>query len=168
MLNLREEKECKISSQQRYDIINFALEAANEGGFVNQFVFERALYLYAAIALLDDTEELKFETLNNPLISWDKSVNDGTIETLIQEYGKDLNYLAEDAASVVEDYAEYQVSVRALLTTMQGVTGDLMKTTAEEYEKFAKEHDLAKIIDLADNWGMSNQVKVYPADSLFS
>ena len=54
MINLAQEESYKLSAKDRYDILSFAIEAADDGGFVSSFVFERAMYLYAAIILDED------------------------------------------------------------------------------------------------------------------
>ena len=47
----------KLTSQAIYDIIHFSAQSAEDNGFVNQYVFERALYAYAAIILYPDRKE---------------------------------------------------------------------------------------------------------------
>ena len=57
MINLIFEHDSHLSSQDRYDIISFAMEAADDNGFINSFVYERALYCYAAIMLYPERRE---------------------------------------------------------------------------------------------------------------
>ncbi len=56
-LDLNKEKTSALSSAAQFDIINFAIQAAEENGFLNSFIFERALYCFAAIILNDDRKE---------------------------------------------------------------------------------------------------------------
>ena len=42
-INLDVEKQRKLSTQDMYDILHFAAQSAEDNGFVNSFVFERAL-----------------------------------------------------------------------------------------------------------------------------
>ena len=51
MINLEIEKSLTLSAQDHYDIISFAIDAADDNGFINSFVFERALYCYTFIIL---------------------------------------------------------------------------------------------------------------------
>lgn len=168
MILLSMEKKCQINAQERYDIINFALEAANEDGFINQFIYERSLYLYAAILKLDISEKLREAITVNPLTAWDMAIEDGTIDKLSNNYGPDLDYLAEDAATIVDDYANYQISVRGTLANFQGVTDTMIEDAAKGYEQVKKESGLENIVDIADYWGMNNEVVEPDADSLFS
>ena len=49
-IDLKLEKECEFSAQDRYDIISAAIMDSYDDGFMNQFIFERALYCYALAA----------------------------------------------------------------------------------------------------------------------
>lgn len=66
MINLETEKSLALDAQERYDIISFAMDAADDNGFINSFVFERALYCYAAIMLYPEiAEELSEKVISN-------------------------------------------------------------------------------------------------------
>ena len=57
MINLEIEKTLTFSAQDRYDIISFAMDAADDNGFINSFVFERALYCYAFMMLRPERKD---------------------------------------------------------------------------------------------------------------
>ena len=57
MINLENEKSLALDAQERYDIIGFAMDAADDNGFINSFVFERALYCFAAIVLYPEHKD---------------------------------------------------------------------------------------------------------------
>lgn len=57
MIDISFEKERSIKTQDMYDIISFAIESANEGGFINTFVLERAIYVYTALILNEEKRE---------------------------------------------------------------------------------------------------------------
>jgi hypothetical protein len=42
MLSIKLEQQMPLSPQEQYDIINTALNMANDNGFFNTFIFERA------------------------------------------------------------------------------------------------------------------------------
>lgn len=69
MINLETEKSLALDAQERYDIISFAMDAADDNGFINSFVFERALYCYAAIMLYPEYKEQLSELATINLIS---------------------------------------------------------------------------------------------------
>lgn len=174
MIILSQEENCKISAHQRYDIINFALEAANESGFVNQFIFERALYLYAALILLEtiDKDDFREKLIVNPLSTWDLCVKDGTLNALVKLYKDDLEYLAESAAQVMEDYAAYQISIKGALDNLQLIGGQIGSFLKKEVKTIQEETDLQTAIDIAKEWGMDNgENKIdtqFSSESLFS
>ena len=57
-INIQIEKSINLTSQQIYDICDFATQAAYDDGFMNSYIFERALYVFLAIQLFED-EEIK-------------------------------------------------------------------------------------------------------------
>lgn len=69
MINLEIEKSLALDAQERYDIISFAMDAADDNGFINSFVFERALYCYAAIMLYPELKEDLSEKVASNLIN---------------------------------------------------------------------------------------------------
>jgi hypothetical protein len=69
MINLETEKSLALNAQERYDIISLAMDAADDNGFINSFIFERALYCYAAIILYPELREELSELATINLIS---------------------------------------------------------------------------------------------------
>lgn len=69
MINLETEKSLALDAQERYDIISFAMDAADDNGFINSFVFERALYCYTAIMLYPELKEDLSEKVASDLIN---------------------------------------------------------------------------------------------------
>ena len=49
MINIEEVLNCPLTSQEIYDMINSCLEEAEDNGFLNQFVFERALVCHEVL-----------------------------------------------------------------------------------------------------------------------
>ena len=94
MINLEFEKTSALDAQERYDIISMAADAADDNGFINSFIFERALYCFAAIILYPDRkEELAALAANNPLDSWKKLIEDDTLQEMRENYKEELDKL---------------------------------------------------------------------------
>ena len=75
-LDINKEKTSALSSAAQFDIINFAIQAAEENGFLNSFIFERALYCFAAIVLNDDRkDEISHLVSQGVIEAWEKLVN---------------------------------------------------------------------------------------------
>ena len=52
MIDFEKEKSLALDAQERYDIIAFAMDAADDDGFINSFIFERALCCFDGAVLL--------------------------------------------------------------------------------------------------------------------
>ena len=177
MINLSFEKTSALDAQERYDIISMAMDAADDNGFVNSFIFERALYCFAAIIFYPDRkEELAALASVNPLDSWMKLVEDGTIQKMKEEYPEELNALVEESAIWYEEYADYAHSARGILEMVQSFTGNLTQNAAQLLTKTAEDTGVHELLDTADKWGMNRralapQVETHPniidAESLF-
>ena len=90
-IQLDAEKKRKLSTQDMYDILHFAAQSAEDNGFINQFVYERALYAYAAVILYPDRkQELAAAISNNILDAWDVLIKDGTVENMDKDFSIDM------------------------------------------------------------------------------
>ena len=108
----------KLTSQDMYDIIHFSAQSAEDNGFVNQYVFERALYAYAAIILYPDrNEEIGRMISNNILDAWDALVSDGTFSDMETNFSADLKILGEVGSVWLDDYIKYLQSARGIFSS---------------------------------------------------
>lgn len=156
-MNLEQEKNCIFSAQEIYDIISDAIDMADDDGFINSFVFERALYVCAARALYDD----KFDEINtsliedgSPLITWSKLLEDGTIDQMAAEHQGPLDYLASLGQTWFEEYTEAAHSLRSLIDVIQTFTDGMASGVTEQLNMFKKDADIQNVVDIADKWGL--------------
>ena len=170
---LEDQKESKLSSQERYDIISFAIDAAVDNGFVNSFIFGRAMYVYAAIMLYperkDEISSLAAQNIND---AWDTLMHDGTLENLTENYPIEVKLLSEEGSQWSEEFTKYSQSARGLLSTIQEFSGDIVQAAAEQLRNSATQSGVQNVIEIADKWGMNNTVeapaaKPLPQDSVF-
>lgn len=173
MINLVFEEEKVLSTQDIYEIINFSLQAAEENGFLNSFIFERALYLFAAICLYQDRkDELTPLIAANINTAWDTLIKDGTIEEMLENYQKDLDNLAEQGKLYFDEYNAYSLSARGLLNNIQEFTGDIVYQAKEALQKSSQETGVSQLLEIADNWGMNSDIlkeennQVLPTETL--
>lgn len=156
-INLTQEKERKLTTQDIYDVIHFAVQSAEDNGFVNSFVFERALYEYAAIILFPDSKEeighMVAESIND---AWDALVSDGTIDKLIDDYSLDMQILADEGGTWLEDYTKYLQSTRGLLSAFQMFSGDIVNAAVERFKSASNDENIKQVLEIADKWGMNN------------
>lgn len=150
----------KLTSQDMYDIIHFAAQSAEDNGFVNQFVFERALYAYAAIILYPDRKE-KIGSIvsNNILDAWDALLDDGTIADMNENFAVDMDALGRIGSVWLDDYIKYLQSMRGVFSVFQNFSGDIVESTVNRFKDAFNESDAQTVLDIADKWGMNNTPK---------
>lgn len=147
----------KLTSQDMYDIIHFAAQSAEDNGFVNQFVFERALYAYAAIILYPDRkEEIGRMVSNNILDAWDALLAEGTIEDMNKNFAVDMDALGRIGSVWLDDYIKYLQSARGILSSFQEFSGDIIQTAVEKFKTVSDEVGANQVLEIANNWGMNN------------
>ena len=147
----------KLTSQDMYDIIHFAAQSAEDNGFVNQFVFERALYAYAAIILYPDRkEELGRMVSDNILDAWDALLADGTIADMNENFAVDMDALGRIGSVWLDDYIKYLQSMRGVFSVFQNFSGDIVESTVNRFKDAFSESDAQTVLDIAEKWGMNN------------
>lgn len=150
----------KLTSQDIYDIIHFSAQSAEDNGFVNQYVFERALYAYAAIILYPDRkEEIGRMVSNNILDAWDALVSDGTTSDMEKNFSSDIKILGEVGSVWLDDYIKYLQSARGIFSTFQTFSGDIIESTVNRFKDAFNESDAKTVLEIADKWGMNNTPK---------
>ena len=151
MINLVQEESYNLSAKDRYDILSFAIEAADDGGFVSSFVFERAMYLYAAIILEEDkADDIREKIAQNLIEAWDYVVQEKIIQEMQEKYSNDLDKLAEEGWIWFEEYNNYVVSARGILNFVEQFSGDLIGSAAKTFKETVEETGAKDIINLAD------------------
>lgn len=157
MLDISLEKDKVLSTQEMYEILDFAVQAAEDNGFINSFVFVRAMYMYAAIRLYEDRrEELQHMISEDLLGSWDKLVQDGTIEDMDKNYSIDMNLLADYGQVWMEEFTAYAHSARGLLNTIQEFSSDIVEQASAKFQQSVANDDIKKVTEIAEKWGMDN------------
>lgn len=150
----------KLTSQDIYDIIHFSAQSAEDNGFVNQYVFERALYAYAAIILYPDRkEEIGRMVSNNILDAWDALVSDGTTSDMEKNFSSDIKILGEVGSVWLDDYIKYLQSARGIFSIFQTFSGDIVESTVNRFKDAFNESDAKTVLEIADKWGMNNTPK---------
>lgn len=172
-LDLNKEKTSALSSAAQFDIINFSIQAAEENGFLNSFIFERALYCFAAIVLNDDRkDEISSLVAKGVIEAWEQLVEDGIMDELIVNYAEALDDLSENAQRWFEEYNKYTISARGLLNTIQELSGSIVQNAATQLRDASSDAGVLDVLKIADEWGMNNRLpmtkkeEIKPDDSL--
>ena len=159
MINLETEKSLALDAQERYDIISFAMDAADDNGFINSFVFERALYCYAAMMLYPEyKEELAELATSNLIAAWNKILEENIFEQMIKSYETTLTILCQEAEIWFREYADWAHSARGILDMVQQFSGNIVQNAANRLTVTAQETGVSDLLDVADEWGMSRDL----------
>lgn len=150
-----------LSAQEQYDIINFALQAANDNGYLNRFVFEHALWCKTACSLMDDVPDDIQELVNvNPLQAWDRMLEEEILQNLFYKYmdvkvGDTLvlDYFGANAAYCFENYEAYLLSLGGALSQTDMMSTENLEDFKQSLQDFMTNDNTLKILDIADSWG---------------
>ena len=154
-----------LSSQEQYDIINFALQAANDNGFLDRFIFEHALWCKTVCVLMDDIPDDIQELVNsNPLQAWDRMLEEEIMQNFFYKYvdvkvGDTLvlDYFGSIAAYYFESYEAYLLSIGGALSQTDMMSTDNLEDFKQSLQDFMTSENTLKTLDIADSWGMNNQ-----------
>jgi len=153
MLNFSEEKKMTLTTQDVYDIFVFAQQAANDD-FFNSFIFERAIWVYAAILFYQDRkEEISSMAANNILEAYYALLQDGTLEKISQDFAVDMNIITQLAENWYEEAAEHFCSPRALLSAFDKFSGNIMEEAMKNFKEAASDENVRAIEEFTKNWG---------------
>lgn len=159
-IQLDAEKKRKLSTQDMYDILHFAAQSAEDNGFINQFVYERALYAYAAVILYPDRkQELAAAISNNILDAWDVLIKDGTVENMDKDFSIDMEELARNGSIWLTDYSGYLQSLRGVFSSFQIFSNDMVDSAVNRFKNTFNDNKAEEVLNILDKWGMSNNLE---------
>jgi hypothetical protein len=151
MINLEQEKNCALTSQERYDIINNALAAAEDNGFLNQFVFERALNCYEVLQLIEDLDDIDAPMVEeNPLNAFDHFLEMGYLDQLANNHADIVNYVGRTAAIYFEDYEKYLLSIGGVLNKAEIFSSEILQNMAGQMNDLTKNGDIQETLKIAN------------------
>ena len=171
MIDIAIERLMPLTVQERYDIINNSLEAANDNGMLSQYVFEHALWCYTAEKLIASvSDEAKKLLKENPLLAWDQMLKEETIDSLFEVYNKPLQgndsevdtvleYFAQEAAQYFEEYQNYLLSIGGALSKSDVLSANNLDVFTKSLEDFMNSDNTLKTLEVADQWGKNNKVE---------
>ena len=159
-IQLDTEKKRKLSTQDMYDILHFAAQSAEDNGFINQFVYERALYAYAAVILYPDRKQELAEAIsNNILDAWDALIEDGTVENMDKDFSIDMEELARNGSIWLTDYSSYLQSLRGVFSSFQIFSNDIVDSAVNRFKNTFNDNKAEEVLNILDKWGMNNNLE---------
>lgn len=157
MIDLEYEKNRNLTTEQICIIVDFAIQAANDGGFLNSFIFERALCVFAAQILFPDKKDDIASSIGQGYdirLAFDLLVKDGTVEKLQKDYAADMQHLQEVGQIWFEEVETYEHSARGLLDTINTLSGDIVQSAVQQLQQVAS-GDAKVVQDFANKWGFN-------------
>ena len=152
MININFEKTSALDAQERYDIISYAMDAADDNGFINSFIFERALFCFAAIILYPHRkEELASAISINLLDGWKILLEDDTIQKMQEDYSEELDVLTEEAAAWFGEYSDWAHSARGILDIVQQFSGNIVQNAATSLTQTAETTGVQNLLNVAED-----------------
>lgn len=166
-IDLKTEKEVELSPQETYDICDFAVQASYDDGFMNSYIFERALYIFMSIRLYEDqADEITALAAENINSAWQYLMDNDIVENMLANYQNECAYIGTIGEQWFNDYTTYAYSARGLLNTIQTFTGDIAARAAEQFKNVDNGSNIQEVLEIADEWGMNNNMPANPG-SLF-
>lgn len=158
MINIEEVLNCPLTSQEIYDMINSCLEKAEDNGFLNQFVFERALVCHEVLLLIEDLDDIDGPMVaENPLTAFDHFLEMGYIQNLVKDHTATVDYIGKIAAQYFEDYEKYLLSVGGVLNKAEIFSSEVLQNMAGQMNELTRNGDIQETLKIADEWGMNRQ-----------
>lgn len=155
MFDIEYEKNKKFSTEQVSMILDMAAQAASDGGFISSYIFDRAVYVFAAQLLYPQKKDSIASSIGagyDIRLAFDMLVKDGTIEDMQTTYEKDMRMLSDEADIWYDEVYKYQQSARGLLDSITTLSGDIVKSATEQLQQVAS-GDVKVIQDFANKWG---------------
>ncbi len=151
MINIEEVLNCPLSSQEIYDMINSCLEKAEDNGFLNQFVFERALVCHEVLLLIEDLDDIDGPIVaENPLTAFDHFLEMGYIQNLIKNHAATVDYIGKIAAQYFEDYEKYLLSIGGVLNKAEIFSSEVLQNMAGQMNDLTKNGDIQETLKIAN------------------
>lgn len=163
MIDLSKEKNSVLTAQERYEICSFAIDAAESSGFLNSFIFERAIYCYAVIMLLEDDSQkdnVRALASKNILECWDHIVDSDILQEIQGQYGDIFDIIAEEAWIWFKEYNTYITSARGILSFVEQFSGDILSNAINTLQSTVNDTEVNNVIDIANKWGLNNQASL--------
>ena len=158
MINIEEVLNCPLTSQEIYDMINSCLEEAEDNGFLNQFVFERALVCHEVLLLIEDLDDIDSPMVaENPLSAFDHFLEMGYIQNLVKNHAATVDYIGKVAAQYFADYEKYLLSIGGVLNKAEIFSSEVLQNMAGQMNDLTKNGDIQETLKIANDWGMNRQ-----------
>ena len=167
-LDYQLERAIKLSTKQVETILDFAIQAANDNGYMSSLVFQKAMLVFAATVLYPDRKEEISAAIGSQYdISaiYDKLNEEEFFEKMDADFYETMEYLRDVSVDWFEDAKSYAHSARGLLDSLNTLSGDIVKSAVEQLQKTAQSDDVAQVLQIGDALGVNRKQDTSIKDS---
>ena len=136
MINIEEVLNCPLTSQEIYDMINSCLEEAEDNGFLNQFVFERALVCHEVLLLIEDLDDIMEADFDNILATKQDEVEDANDKTPTKSQPCTKNIDGEDQEEIEDAPDKAPTESTPCTKNIKGEKQDTIEDVGESFDDF--------------------------------
>ena len=167
-LDYQLERAIKLSTKQVETILDFAIQAANDNGYMSSLVFQKAMFVFAATVLYPDRKEEISAAIGSQYdISaiYDKLNEEEFFEKMDADFCETMEYLRDVSVDWFEDAKSYAHSARGLLDSLNTLSGDIVKSTVAQLQKTDQSGDVAQVLQIGDALGVNRKQDTSIKDS---
>lgn len=149
-----------LTTEQVTMILDFAIQTAEDRGFVNRYIYQRAIYVFAAVVLFPERKEEITNIIGSDYdirLAWDALLKDGTIKKMTDDFSNDLEYLGNVAEDWFEDYSDYVHSARGILAMVNEFSGNIVEAAVERLQGVA-DSNIGDVLKIAESWGLNRNI----------
>lgn len=153
MVNVEKERDLHLSPQEIYDILDLSTKVSNVNGFLNRFLYERALYTYTTIFLNSEEENdiitsaAESMSLGDVNEAWNLLLQNAIIDEMYKTYTDEYEYILIFGEQWFIDWKEYSQSIAAGIgsfgKSLNNISNQLMST------------DIQEVLNISNKWGMN-------------
>lgn len=142
-------------------MIESCLAMAEIDGFINPVAVNSILWLYLAMKLVPEkADEIESMSQSDSGIfgTVDYLQNEGIIAKLCEEHADDVNYAFSLAEAWYRQYVKFVPTFAGQIGKMSFLTEDFVKDALQGVQKILSEGNVDKIMQIAETWGMDNEL----------
>lgn len=167
-LDYKLERVIKLSTKEVETVLDFATQAANDNGYMSSLVFQKAVYVFAAMILYPDRKEEISAAIGGQYdisVIYDKLNTEKLFDKMDDEFAETMQYLREVSIDWFEDAKSYAHSARGLLDSLNTLSGDVVKSAVEQLQKTVQSDDVATVLQIGDALGVNRKQDTSIKDS---
>jgi hypothetical protein len=160
MIYPEQERGCKLEPQKVYDVVAMTVDAANDEGFINPYILDRALVEFFVTAISDDLNDKYFERLARGEINgvWKDMLKDDTVFSTLDDESASFEFVCNVASDWCDAYKEYLSSPACVVNAIQKITSDMSNAMNGTINNALTDENINEVMKIATDWGMLNDV----------